>query len=167
MPALPQTHTHLSFISPTKYHFCLETQITAPSAAMTLKPSKFVLVYLLICDFLLKLISENSCKAFASVFIRETKMMKQFSLSMSLFLQKDLKQLRQNSFDDENSCPPTPSGPSPPPTREPRGSTPGSTTGSTSSRSAGHTTGSVSEQGKGEGEMPMKRNHSTSCLESE
>ncbi|KAL5268737.1 hypothetical protein ACHWQZ_G002549 [Mnemiopsis leidyi] len=73
-------------------------------------------------------------------------------------IKKDLKQLRQNSFDDENSYPTTPSGASPPPRKEPRGSTPGNP----SSRS----TGSVSEQRKEEGETTMKRNHSTSCLES-
>lgn len=73
-------------------------------------------------------------------------------------IKKDLKQLRLNSFDDENSCPPTPpNSASPIVTKEPRSVPPGSPV-SKSTKIPGHR--------PGEGESPIKRNHSTSCLES-
>jgi len=87
-------------------------------------------------------------------------------------IKKDLKQLRQNSFEDENSCPPVPPNSASSPTsphinREPRNvPTRNFPPGSVPPGSSVPNTTSVSGQRQGEGEGPMKRKHSTSCLES-
>jgi len=104
---------------------------------------------------------------------------KPISSNDSKSIKKDLKQLRQNSFEDENSCPPTPpnstSSPNTPPSstrgeqrrgvsvrrQSSRGASTRSAPGSSLPKQ-----GSVPGQKQEEGDVFMKRNHSTSCLES-
>jgi len=104
---------------------------------------------------------------------------KPISSNDSKSIKKDLKQLRQNSFEDENSCPPTPpnstSSPNTPPSsirgEQRRGvsvrrqSNRGASTRSAPGRSLPKH-GSAPGQKQEEGDVFMKRNHSTSCLES-
>jgi len=83
-------------------------------------------------------------------------------------LKKDLKQLRQNSFEDEHSCPTTPPNSASPPLIREAQSVPPSVvpTGNAPARGSAPTSTSVPNQRQGESDGVLKKNHSTSCLES-